>query len=60
MGDMRQELVLIGVDLDRDRLAKSLSRALLRIDEMELGESGWLRFADPLPPFELPATTPAP
>lgn len=60
MGDLRQELVLIGVALDRARLEKLLSRALLRPEEMALGESGWLRFSDPLPPFETPEPTVAP
>ncbi len=60
MGDLRQELVLIGVDLDRARLERALSRALLRPAEMALGEAGWVHLRDPLPPFEVPETAPTP
>jgi G3E family GTPase len=52
-GDMRQEWVLIGVDLPTESLQKALSRLLLRPEEMALGEAGWLEFPDPLPSWEL-------
>ena len=46
-GDRRQELVLIGQNLDRPFLVKLLDRALLTDHEMALGQEGWNRFKDP-------------
>lgn len=44
MGDLRQELALIGLALER-----GLERALLSDEEFALREEGWLEFPDPLP-----------
>lgn len=44
-----QEIVLIGVKLDRDRVHELLSGALLTDMEMSGGEQAWLGFHDPLP-----------
>lgn len=44
-----QEIVFIGVRLDRDRIAGLLDSALLTDDEVAAGEPSWLRFPDPLP-----------
>lgn len=49
MGDLRQELVLIGLALERRALERGLERALLSDDELALREEGWLEFPDPLP-----------
>jgi G3E family GTPase len=54
-GDLRQEWVLIGIDLPRERLQKAISRALLRPEELALGEAGWSAFEDPLPRWDLEA-----
>ncbi|MEM7306256.1 MAG: GTP-binding protein [Planctomycetota bacterium] len=53
-GDMRQELVLIGVDLPKGELEAALGAALLTDAELAGGETEWLRLPDPLPPWETP------
>ena len=52
-GDMRQELVLIGVDLPHEELETALQGALLTQDEFNAGEELWLTFDDPLPRWQL-------
>ncbi len=49
---MRQELVLIGVDLPHAKLEKALAAALLTDAELAGGEEAWLRLEDRLPPWE--------
>ncbi|CDO07525.1 GTP-binding protein [Mycolicibacterium cosmeticum] len=44
-----QEIVFIGVRLDRGRIGELLDSALLTDDEVAAGEPSWLRFPDPLP-----------
>lgn len=51
-GDMRQELVLIGVDLPREELEQRLKAALLDDQEMEAGLDAWLTLEDPLPSWD--------
>lgn len=46
-GDMRQELVFIGQNLDRQQVIKALNSCLLTDEEMLLGHAGWQQFADP-------------
>lgn len=46
-GDRRQELVLIGQDMDEATLRARLDACLLTDDEMALGPAGWKQFADP-------------
>ena len=46
-GDRRQELVLIGFDLDRAALVRTLTDCLLTDDEMALGWRKWRRLHDP-------------
>jgi G3E family GTPase len=47
-GDRRQELVIIGQDMDREGLTGMLDSCLLTEEEMELGPEGWgLKLADP-------------
>lgn len=51
-GDMRQELVLIGVELPREELEAALRAALLTDAELQGGEDAWLLLEDPLPSWE--------
>ncbi|MFN3332416.1 MAG: GTP-binding protein [Caldilinea sp.] len=51
VGAPRQELVLIGVDLDRTALSAVLDRCLLTDQEAAQGRNRWLRLSDPFPAF---------
>lgn len=51
VGDCRQELVFIGVDMPCEKLLKQLEECLLTDGEMELGPSLWSEFPDPIPPW---------
>jgi G3E family GTPase len=55
VGDRRQELVMIGVDLDPARWSAKLDACLLTDDEYALGPSHWASFADPFPAWDLGA-----
>jgi G3E family GTPase len=48
----RQELVFIGVDLDRDEPRRRLDPALLTDAELASGPAAWRRFTDPLPAWD--------
>jgi G3E family GTPase len=48
-----QELVFIGVDLDKSEPARRLDPALLTDAELAAGPAEWARFADPMPPWDL-------
>ncbi|RSD25903.1 GTP-binding protein [Mesobacillus subterraneus] len=50
-GDRMTELVMIGVEMDREEVAATLDQCLLTDEEMSLNWSG---FRDPLPPFMEP------
>ncbi len=45
----KQELVFIGIDMEKAKLTKLLDKAVLTDTEMALGEAGWASFEDPLP-----------
>lgn len=49
VGDARQELVLIGMDMDEPALRASFDACLLTDEEMALGPKGWMKLANPLP-----------
>ena len=49
VGDARQELVLIGIEMDPPGLRARLQACLLSDAEMAQGPAGWLRMADPFP-----------
>lgn len=51
-GDRRQELVLIGQDLDVDGFRQRLDACLLDEREMAAGPKAWSRLPDPLPAWE--------
>lgn len=48
-GDMRQELVFIGQNLDQDRMFAALDDCLLTEEEMLKGQDSWKELSDPFP-----------
>src|SRR6187455_55129 len=48
-GDRRQELVVVGIDIDRAALRDRLNECLLDDEEMKMGPMGWLHLTDPFP-----------
>jgi G3E family GTPase len=48
-GDRRQELVMIGMDMNEPELRAGFDACLLRDEEMALGPDGWARLPDPFP-----------
>lgn len=51
-GDMRQELVFIGQNLDKTSMIKALDECLLSDDELLQGRSYWTTLSDPFPTWE--------
>ncbi|CAB3778855.1 CobW family GTP-binding protein [Pararobbsia alpina] len=52
VGDRRQELVMIGMDLDHDAWQRRLDACLLSDSEFALGKEGWRQFDDPFPQWD--------
>jgi len=46
-GDRRQEIVIIGQDMDQQSITEMLDRCLLSEEEMQMGSEAWLNFPDP-------------
>jgi G3E family GTPase len=46
-GDRRQEIVVIGQDIDHEAIIKKFDDCLLTDKEMKLGSEGWMEFKDP-------------
>ena len=51
-GDCRQEIVFIGMGMDRDKIEAGLDKALITDDELAVGPEVWSRFEDPIPSWE--------
>ena len=51
-GDMRQELVFIGQNLDQNRIKQALDDCLLTEDQMLRGRQFWETLVDPFPAWE--------
>ncbi|MEM8864409.1 MAG: GTP-binding protein [Planctomycetota bacterium] len=51
-GDRRQEIVFIGIDMDRPVIESLLEDCLLTDEEMEQGPTAWANYEDPLPALE--------
>ena len=49
-GDRRQELVLIGIDIDRQAIESRLEECLLTDDEFAAGPEVWTLWDDPFAP----------
>jgi G3E family GTPase len=47
----KQELVLIGLDMNQEELTSMLDHCLLTAEELALGEDGWRDFTDPFSPW---------
>ena len=57
-GDCRQEIVLIGSDMDQEKLTAMLDGALLTDEELAMEKDEWkARFNDPFPEWNLGETT---
>jgi len=52
-GDRRQELVIIGMGMDKPALIHNLDACQLTDDEMALGQPGWAQFPDPFPTWAM-------
>ncbi|KQM79509.1 zinc metallochaperone GTPase ZigA [Xylophilus sp. Leaf220] len=52
VGDARQELVLIGIEMDEPALRRRLDACLLTDAEMARGPRAWLAYDDPFPIWE--------
>lgn len=52
-GDRRQEIVFIGIDMEKDALCSGLDNCLLTDREMDQGESAWADLPDPFPQFNI-------
>ncbi|QGY31472.1 zinc metallochaperone GTPase ZigA [Pantoea cypripedii] len=49
IGDARQELVFIGIEMDEDQVRSALDHALLTPAEMAAGPASWVKLPDPVP-----------
>ncbi|MFN5539457.1 MAG: zinc metallochaperone GTPase ZigA [Candidatus Melainabacteria bacterium] len=48
-GDRRQEIVFIGIKMNKEWIIQELNNCLLTDQEMSLGEEEWAKFPDPFP-----------
>jgi len=48
-GDMRQEIVFIGQNLNKEEIVRRLDDCLLSVEQMAEGIDRWLEMADPFP-----------
>jgi hypothetical protein len=48
-GDRQHEIVIIGIDMDKESIIKGFDACLLTEEEISLGEASWKRLPDPFP-----------
>jgi G3E family GTPase len=53
-GDRMQEIVFIGIDVERDTIEASLNTCLLTDEEMAVGPKGWAQWEDPFGAWQAP------
>lgn len=53
VGDCRQEIVFIGIQMNEAHVRESLERSLLTDAELQLGPLGWQLFSDPFPQWNV-------
>ncbi len=51
-GDRRQEIVLIGINMNKDALKKMLDDCLITNEQMQLGKVAWKKMRDPFPTWQ--------
>jgi G3E family GTPase len=59
VGDCRQELVFIGIELDEDRIRQGLEDCLLTEEEFSGGPRAWMKFPDPFPRWDVQRAVPS-
>lgn len=59
-GDRRQELVLIGINMDEAGLRAALNRSLLTDEELAAGPKHWKKLHDPFPDWNQPGPVDSP
>ena len=59
VGDCRQELVFIGIELDEERIRRSLEDCLLTEEEFAGGPRAWMKFPDPFPCWDVQRAVPS-
>ncbi len=53
VGDCRQELVFIGIEMDEAAIRQSLEECLLTANDFAAGPFEWLKFPDPFPRWDV-------
>ena len=53
----KQEIVLIGIHMNRERLTEMLDDCLLSDEELALGEPGWVGMSDPFAPWTVQSSS---
>lgn len=55
-GDRRQEIVIIGIKMDKEELVEKFEKCLLTEEEISFGEEAWKSFEDPFPVWKIVET----